>query len=164
MPLIKGGSFVADPWRDLADDEALPEDGKVIVSHKRWLKERDTLLQSRVSLGLRLPNDVAPATLAGDIQRFDLIVLSFPRFTDGRAYSQARLIRSRLGFRGELRASGDVLRDQLLFMQRCGIDAFAVATRAEAENWLSAFADFDIFYQPGEDRRPWTMQKRLGIV
>ena len=73
MPLIKGGSFVADPWRDLADDEALPEDGKVIVSHKRWLKERDTLLQSRVSLGLRLPNDVAPATLAGDIQRFDVI-------------------------------------------------------------------------------------------
>jgi uncharacterized protein (DUF934 family) len=164
MPLIKGGRFVADPWRDLADDEALPAEGKVLVSHKRWLGERATLTQTTLSLGLRLPNDVAPATLAGDIARFDLIVLNFPKFTDGRAYSQARLIRGRLGFRGELRASGDVLRDQLLFMQRCGIDAFAVSARAAAENWLSAFADFDIFYQPSEDRRPSTMQRRLGIV
>jgi len=163
MPLIKGGRFVEDEWRHLNDVEAVRPAENFTISHRRWLKERDAPAASTLRLGLRLPNDVAPATLAGDIRRFDLIVLDFPRFTDGRAYSQARLIRGRLGYRGELRAAGEVLRDQLLFMQRCGIDAFAVSARAVGENWLSAFADFDVFYQPGEDRRPWNMQKRLGI-
>ena len=86
----------------------------------------------------------------------------FPRFTDGRAYSQARLLRGRLGFTGELRASGDVLRDQLLFMQRCGFDAFAVGERAVAEDWLKAFREFDVFYQPAEDHRPSQLQCRLA--
>jgi len=164
MPLIKGGRFVEDEWRHLDDAEPVTPAEEFTVSHRRWLQERARLAASTLRLGLRLPNDAALTSLAEDFARFDLVVLDFPRFTDGRAYSQARLIRGRFGYRGELRAAGEVLRDQLLFMQRCGIDAFAVPPRAVGENWLSAFADFDVFYQPSEDRRPSTMQRRRGIV
>ena len=162
MPLIKGGRFVADPWRHLADDEAVPEAGRCTISYARWLKERDALATLPAQLGLRLPNDVAVGKLAGDLGRFALVVLDFPRFTDGRAYSQARLLRGRMGFAGELRADGDVLRDQLLFMRRCGFDAFAVGERARFENWLHAFREIDVFYQPAEDRQGSPLRRRLA--
>jgi len=160
MPLIKGGRFVADPWRHLGDDEAAEGADRITVSFARWRRERDALIASGVLLGVRLPNDAAASAIADDLGRLALVMLNFPRFTDGRAYSQARLLRGRLGFTGELRAAGDVLRDQLLFMQRCGFDAFAVGGRALAEDWLAAFREFDLFYQPAEDRRPWIMRQR----
>jgi uncharacterized protein (DUF934 family) len=160
MPLIKGGRFVADPWCHLEDGDAVPPALPVTVSYKRWQAERALLLERAAPLGLRLPNDASAMALAADRDRLALIVLNFPRFTDGRAYSQARLIRGRLGYTGELRASGDVLRDQLLFMRRCGFDAFAVNARADAENWLRAFREIDVFYQPGEDQSPWAMRQR----
>jgi uncharacterized protein (DUF934 family) len=164
MPLIKGGRFVADPWRALADDETVPEAPHLIVSYARWLKERDALTPLPAELGLRLPNDVSPMKLGEDLARFALVALSFPRFTDGRAYSQARLLRRRLGFTGELRAEGDVLRDQLLFMRRCGFDAFAVTERAIFENWLPAFREIDVFYQPAEDSRASLLRRRLAAA
>jgi uncharacterized protein (DUF934 family) len=162
MPLIKGGRLVADPWRHLDDAAPLPEGEAVTLSLQRWSSERDALYRRNGELGLRLPNDVPPTMIGGDIERFALITLMFPRFTDGRAYSQARLLRTRFAFAGELRATGDVLRDQLLFMHRCGIDAFEVSERAVAENWLAAFEDFRLFYQPAEDARPWIARQRLG--
>jgi uncharacterized protein (DUF934 family) len=161
MPLIKDGRVVDDPWRHVEDGAPLPEGAPVTVSWKRWSSERDTLGPRDGRLGLRLPNDVPPLTLPKDVQRFDLVTLSFPRFTDGRAYSQARLLRGRLGYRGELRATGEVLRDELLFMRRCGIDAFEVSERAVAENWLAALDEFDVFYQPAEDGHPWIARQRL---
>jgi uncharacterized protein (DUF934 family) len=162
MPLIKGGRFIVDPWRHLDDAAPLPEGEAVTVSLKRWSSERDALYRQKDELGLRLPNDVPPTSLDRDIERLALIMLVFPRFTDGRAYSQARLLRTRLGFTGELRATGDVLRDQLLFMRRCGIDAFEVSERAIGENWLAAFEDFGLFYQPAEDARPWIARQRMA--
>ena len=162
MPLIKGGRFVADPWRPVADDEPVPDAPRLIISCARWLGEHDTLAAVPAQLGLRVPNDVAVAKLAGDLERFALIVLEFPRFTDGRAYSQARLLRGRYGFAGELRADGEVLRDQLLFMRRCGFDAFAVGERALFENWLHAFREIDVFYQPAEDRQLSLLRRRLA--
>ena len=162
MPLIKDGRFITDAWRHLGDADTTPEGDAVTVSLTRWTSERDALYRREGRVGLRLPNDAAAMALARDIERFDLITLSFPRFTDGRAYSQARVLRARLGFRGELRATGDVLRDQLLFMRRCGIDAFEVGDRAAAENWLAAFEDFGLFYQPAEDARPWIGRQRVG--
>ena len=164
MPLIKAGRFVSDPWEHVADDAAIPAGAPASVSFRRWSAERDALLRRGGLLGLRLPNDVAVATLGPDIASFALIVLTFPRFTDGRAYSQARLLRGRFGYRGELRASGEVLRDQLLFMRRCGFDAFAVSERAVTENWLTGFGDFDVFYQPGEGEEPWAMRLRQGAA
>jgi uncharacterized protein (DUF934 family) len=162
MLLASNGSFTTDRWRHLADDEALPEDRTlaVTVTAARFDRERDTLLARPGGLGLRLPNDRDIETIAGELTRFGLILLHFPRFTDGRAYSQASLLRGRHGYRGEIRAAGNVLRDQLLFMRRCGIDAFEVGERAGAENWAKAFKEFDIFYQPAADGRPW-LQRRL---
>jgi uncharacterized protein (DUF934 family) len=162
MPLIKGGRFVTDPWRHLADDEAVPTDvPRVTISWARWLKERDALAALPAELGLRFPNDLAVAKIADDLCRFTLIVLNFPKFTDGRAYSQARLLRGRYRFAGELRADGEVLRDQLLFMRRVGFDAFAVSERAHFENWLHAFREIDVFYQPAEDRQISRLRRRI---
>lgn len=160
MPLLKAGRVVDDTWRHLDDADPVPESEPVTVSFKRWSGERDALYRRNGPIGLRLTNDVLPTSLAQDVERFGVIILSFPRFTDGRAYSQARLLRGRLGYRGELRATGDVLRDQLLFMRRCGFDAFEVSDRAVAEDWPAALRDFDLFYQPSEDGRPWIARQR----
>ena len=160
MPLLKDGRFIEDPWRHLDDTESLPDGAPATVSLARWAAERDALARRTGQIGLRLPNDASPLELAEHVGRFGLIVLAFPRFTDGRGYSQARVLRGRLGFRGELRAAGNVLRDQLLFMRRCGIDAFEVGDRALAENWAAALGEFDVFYQPAEDGRPWIARQR----
>lgn len=160
MPLLKDGRIVEDPWRHLDDAELLPDGQAASVSLPRWTTEREALSRRPGRLGLRLPNDASPLALAHDIARFDLVTLAFPRFTDGRAYSQARLLRGRLGFRGELRATGNVLRDQLLFMRRCGIDAFEVGDRALAEDWPQALRELDLFYQPAEDGHPWIARQR----
>lgn len=157
MLLSKDGTPLVEIWRALDDAEPVAAQGAVTVSLARWRRERDALGTRAAPLGLRLPNDAAPAEIAADLHRFALILVAFPRFTDGRAYSQARLLRQRLGYRGELRAAGNVLRDQLLFMRRCGIDSFELPERARDEGWASALAEFDVFYQPAEEGppRPW---------
>lgn len=162
MLLDRSGALRADTWRHLTDDEPATAGEAVTISFKRWQAERDRWLDRSVPLGLRLPNDVAPATIADALDRFALIVLNFPRFIDGRAYTQARLLRGRFGFPGELRAGGNVLRDQLLFMARCGFDSFEVdADRARAEDWPKAFREFDLFYQPANDSREPILWQRL---
>ncbi len=162
MVLVKGGQVVADPWQHLEDDSLLPDSGPVTVTWKRWAAERDALKRAPSELGVRIPNDLPTAEIGADVSRFALIALAFPNFGDGRAFSQARVLRSRYGFTGEIRATGNVVRDQLQFMQRCGIDAFEVSERAIAENWLAALGDFDLFYQPAEDNRPWIARQRLS--
>jgi uncharacterized protein (DUF934 family) len=162
MLLIEDGSLREDHWRHLADDEAIPNEGDITVSFTRWQEIRPTIGVHHGKLGLRLDNVVAPADVAPDLGRFQLIVLNFPKFTDGRAYSQARLLRTRHGYQGELRASGNVLRDQLLFMRRCGFNSFVVGERAIKEDWAKAFGEFDVFYQTAQDGRPWVMRQRLN--
>jgi len=161
MVLTEDGSLSEDSWRHLGDDEALPESDAVTVSFARWKKANGELHARNGKLGLRLPNDAPPEEVAPDLGRFDLIVLHFPKFTDGRAYSQARLLRARYGYKGELRASGNVLRDQLLFMRRCGFNSFVVDERAVREDWAKAFGEFDVFYQGAADSRPWVMRQRM---
>lgn len=153
MPLLKNGEEVGDPWIDLADDAALPASGPVIVSLARWKAERDALIARGENVGVRLANTVNVAELAADLARFALVVLAFPKFNDGRAFSQARLLRERYRFAGEIRATGAVLRDQLLFMQRCGFDAFAIADPGAADAWTKAMREIGVFYQPTGDGR-----------
>lgn len=162
MLLTEDGRLREDAWRHLDDEEAVPDSDAVTVSFARWKKGGDTLHARNGALGLRLPNDTPPEQVAPDLDRFDLIVLHFPKFTDGRAYSQARTLRARYGYKGELRAAGDVLRDQLLFMRRCGFNSFAVGERAIKEDWAKAFGEFDVFYQRAQDNRPWVMRQRLA--
>ena len=162
MLLAEDGSLSVDDWRHLGDDEPVPASGPITVSFARWQLDESILQARDDKLGLRLPNTIAPQEIAGDVASFSLIVLSFPKFTDGRAYSQARLLRERYGYKGELRAEGEVLRDQLLFMKRVGFNSFVVGERAIKENWAKAFGEFDVFYQEAPDGRPWVMRQRLG--
>ncbi|HUI16398.1 MAG TPA: DUF934 domain-containing protein [Alphaproteobacteria bacterium] len=148
MPLIKGGEVVEDPWRLLADDEAAPAEGPIAVTLERWQQEQNALLSRAAPLGLRLKAGQHPQAVAEEVARFALIALEFPKFTDGRAYSYARLLRERYGYKGELRAVGQVLRDQLLFMHRCGFDAFEIARADAAEAWRKALGEIGVFYQP----------------
>lgn len=151
MPLIKDNAFVENTFAHVADEETLPQ-GAIVVSLKRFQAEREALLARNTALGVRLTSDQSPETLGGDVHHFALIELEFPKFKDGRAYSWARLLRQRFGFKGELRAVGDVLRDQWLFMSRCGIEAFEVRLGTRIEDFRAAMAEQTVFYQPASDR------------
>jgi len=151
MPLIKDNVFVENTFAHVADGETLPE-GAIVVSLKRWQAEREALATRNAPLGVRLSSDQSPEVLGADVNHFALIELEFPKFRDGRGYSYARILRQRLGFTGEIRAVGDVLRDQWLFMSRCGIDAFEVRPGTRLEDFRAALAEQTVFYQPASDR------------
>lgn len=148
MPLLKDGVVIEDSWTLLAEDTDAAPEGNVIVTLDQWQSGRERLRGHNGRLGLRLKSDQSPSQIADDLEHFDLIALEFPRFGDGRAYSYARLLRERYGFTGELRAVGNVLRDQLVFMLRCGFDSFEIANDRAAEAWREAMAEFTQWYQP----------------
>lgn len=161
MALIKNGRFVEDNWVTLDDEAALGAAGDdIIVSLARWRSERRQLLRRGGRLGLRLTSDQSPALVEDDLNCFDLIALDFPAFKDGRAFSYARILRERHGFAGELRATGDILRDQLFFMHRCGFDAYEVADDSTIADWQDALAEISVFYQPATDKRRSVLELR----
>lgn len=163
MALLKDGALAEDPWAVPGEAEELPAEAPAFVSLERWQAERERLLGRNAPLGLRLRSEQSPDALAGELHRFAAIALEFPRFQDGRAYSHARRLRERHGYRGEIRAVGQVLRDQLLFMQRCGFDAFEIAADEPVEAWLAAMAEFSVFYQPAADGSlPAWRRRRAG--
>ncbi|MBI1212890.1 MAG: DUF934 domain-containing protein [Alphaproteobacteria bacterium] len=152
MPLIKGEAFVDSVFTLLADEQEVPAGRPIIVSLKRWQSEREQLKALNVALGVRLTSDQAPDLLGDDIHSLAVIALEFPKFRDGRGYSWARMLRQRLGYKGEIRAVGDVLRDQWLFMSRCGVDAFEVKLGTRIEEFRAAMGEQTVFYQPSSDR------------
>lgn len=153
MALIKDGAVVDDPWVAVADEADLPEARPAIVTLERWRAERDALIGRNAPLGVRLASDRSPAEIADDLDRLALVALEFPVFTDGRAFTSARLLRQRYGYSGEVRAVGNVLRDQILFMIRCGFDAFEMDSGRAAEEWREAASEIDVFYQAAFGRR-----------
>ena len=162
MPLYRESGVVDDPWQKLDDDAPVPADGLVLVSFARWREARAALLARRGPVGVALGNTDPVEALASDVSRFDLITLHFPKFSDGRAYSQARLLHERLGYQGELRATGNVLQDQALFMLRCGFDSFESEQRGFGEALARARTLFSVVYQPTEDGRATASLLRLG--
>jgi uncharacterized protein (DUF934 family) len=162
MAILKNGAPQPNEWLNAADNEDLPDSKPVVVSLERWNKDRATLLGRNAPVGLRLRSDQSPALAAEDIERFALIVLEFPKFTDGRAYSYARILRERLGYRGEIRAAGQVLRDQYLFMTRCGIDSIEIADETKIGGYLEALGEFSVWYQPAADERRTAQARRLA--
>lgn len=164
MPLIKAGAVVADPWVFVDDGAPLPATGAVVVSLPRWLAERTDLLDRGGPLGVRLASHDQAGALAGDLAHLALIALEFPSFRDGRAYTTARLLRERWGYRGEVRAVGNVLRDQLAFMHRCGFDAYDVADVAAAELFRAALGEISVVYQATGDGRLPACRQRRGAV
>jgi uncharacterized protein (DUF934 family) len=154
MRVIENRRIVEDDWVLLTPGAPVPESGDVIVSLTDWNADPAWLHTRRGRVGVRLESDEQPENIA-QLQLLPLIAIVFPAFTDGRGYTSARLLRDRLGYRGELRAVGDVLRDQLFYMARCGIDSFALQAGKDIEAALSAFQDFSITYQPAaDDPRP----------
>ena len=158
--VILDGRIVANEWLSLADDAALPASGKIIVSLKRFRAERAALQASALAVGVRIPNTDDVATLAQELAAQPLIALEIPKMADGRAYSQARVLRERYAYRGEIRAQGDVLHDQLFHMSRCGINAFELRADQDAQDCLRAFSDYDLAYQRGADGIETVWQQR----
>ena len=165
MPLYKNGSFVQDPWTTIAEGEAISPAGHVIAPLSWWQAERQAFAGSHVPIGVRIEAGAAIDDFLDDLPRFALIALAVPKFQDGRAYSTARLLRERYGFKGELRATGEVLIDQIQPMLRCGFDAFDITdpvTQAALE--AGRVPGVTHFYQPGvgeapqKGARPWLRQ------
>jgi uncharacterized protein (DUF934 family) len=162
MAILKHGALQPNDWLTVADDQPLPEGKAAVVTLDRWLKEREALSGRNAPIGLRLRSDQSPVAIAEDLGRFALIVLEFPKFTDGRGYSHARILRQRLGYQGEIRAAGNVLRDQYLFMDRCGIDSVELGDESRAPGFLESLGEFTIWYQPAADKRPTVLALRHG--
>lgn len=161
MPLVKSGSIVEDPFIRVTDDAPIPDQVPVLVPAVRFLAGRAEMLTRCTSMGVLWPNDRPVAELVPFLDRLALVALIFPVFRDGRAYSQARLLRERHGFRGELRATGEVLRDQFLFLLRTGFDAFDVKKPADAAAFVDAISRYSVFYQPTTDGRSPASQVRI---
>lgn len=164
MPLIKDSQIAEDRWTHIEDEALLPAGAWPIVSLARWQAERESLMEAGVPLGLRLRGDESPRLIADELEHFAVIALEFLKFTDGRSYSSARLLRERYGFAGELRAVGHVLRDQALFMVRCGFDAFEVEDETSLDGWRAALARISVRYQAASDGRPVASRLRQRRV
>ncbi|MCA9707224.1 MAG: DUF934 domain-containing protein [Myxococcales bacterium] len=152
MEIIRRGEIVTSGWVHLADDEALPAaPADVTVSLGRWQAEREALLARGGQVGVRLrPDDELPQAPTELLDR-PLLAVEFPKFTDGRGYTLGRLLRERHGYQGELRAMGNVLRDQLFYLHRCGFDAFELQPGKSVTEALAAFDELSVRYQAATD-------------
>ena len=166
MALWKNGAFAQDAWRRIAEGEDIPPAGHVILPLDWWLQERLAFEGSNAPIGVRIEPDRSIEDFAADVHRFAVIALTFPKFNDGRAFSNARLLRERYGFRGEIRAVGEVLIDQLQMMERCGFDAFEITDSMTERRLRERGAPrYTRFYQPGAgaegpvDTRPWARRE-----
>jgi uncharacterized protein (DUF934 family) len=148
--LLRNGAIVADEWRRPGDED-VADDSPLMVSFGEWIAERDRWLARRGPLGVILapPDDVRK--LVPDLGRLALAGAEFPTVSEGRGYTQGRLLRERWGFPGELRARGALQRDHVFLLARCGFDSIELA-ESELEGGIAALRTFSAAYQPANDR------------
>src|SRR5437763_17077896 len=163
MPLVKQGKISGDGFVHLADDAEIPGDGAVLISAARFLADPDTLSRRLGKLGVIWPNNRDVDDLVPYLDRLAVVALVFPTLRDGRACSRARLLRERLAYRGELRATGQILRDQFVFMLRAGFDAFEVKKQSDAEAFAQTVQRYSVFYQPTGDGRITALHRRMQL-
>ena len=163
MPLIKDRAEIDDAWTFIADGADLPSSGCVSVPLAVLTENADALLARNQQIGVRLSPADDPHDLAPYLDRIALIEIDFPKYVDGRGYSQAQLLRRRLGYAGELRAVGHVLRDQILYMNRSGFDAYQTS-RADLPNVVQALEEHSAFYQPAADGQTSVFSRRHAKV
>jgi len=163
MALIKDQTLSDDLFINVASGDDIPANVPVIVSLEQWQDQWQQLVRRGTPLGIRLRSDQHPEIIADDLEQIDVIALEFPAFRDGRAYSYARLLRERYGFTGELRAVGDVLLEQLHFMQRVGFNAFEINSADPLKDFQMASDDFSVWYQPSADDRKTAIELRKGV-
>jgi uncharacterized protein (DUF934 family) len=169
MPkIIKNQQIIDDHWRllklaaeETAESVALPE-VTTMLPLAVWLARKEAILARSSPIGVWLDSHEDPAAIAGDLDHFAVIGVNFPKFTDGRSYSNARLLRERYGYTGEIRAIGEVLQDQLFFMKRCGIDAYALLEGKDIEQALSGLRDFSEAYQAAADQPKPLFRRRAA--
>ncbi|MEO6976557.1 MAG: DUF934 domain-containing protein [Gallionella sp.] len=154
--IIKNRTISDDNWTvfrlsgsDTPKSAVVPP-GKVIVPLKVWQAQRD-VLQVRTELGVWLASDERAEDLKNELAKFSIIAVDFPKFSDGRGYTIAHHLRARLGYSGELRAIGDVLRDQMFYLQRVGFDAYVTRFDKDIAEALKGLNDFSFFYQASSD-------------
>ena len=164
--VIRRGEIVGDIWKVLVpvagekiESIALPE-GPLAVALAVWKLRREELLARASPVGVRLDPADDPADIAADLPRLALVAVHFPRFADGRGYSTAYLLRRRYGYTGELRAAGDVLRDQLFYLARSGFDSFQLREGADAHAALHSLRDFSTAYQAAADGQAPAFRRR----
>jgi uncharacterized protein (DUF934 family) len=166
--VIVDGVVVENEWHLLSAEDAVPTAGKIIVPLARWQAERSALINRADAVGVWLESHDDPSVLAADIASLSLLLplvaVNFPAFKDGRGYSIAYLLRQRYGFKGELRAVGDVLRDQIFYMKRVGFNAFAVRADRDIEAALTALTDFSEVYQGSIDQPLPLFRRRRSAV
>lgn len=161
MPLIRNGAFADDHFVSVADDAPMPLNG-TIVSLVRFQRDRETLLTRNSPLGVRLKSSESPEGLGDDVHRFAVIVLEFPIFRDGRPFSRARLLRTRMYYRGEIRAAGHFLYDQLAFATRTGFDSFEVPENFTLAQYERALHEMSYVYQPSTDGKKTIRELRMS--
>ncbi len=153
--IIKNGQIIDETWQLLPKDASLDDirnSGDIIVPLALWVEHDRALLARDGGLGVWLDAGEEIEEIADQLQHFQVIALNFPAFTDGRHYSTAYLLRRRYGYGGEVRAIGDVLRDQLFALRRVGFDAFALRADKDPQDALQSFADFAEVYQASADQ------------
>ena len=163
MPLVKGGKIITDPLLHVAEDAEIPGEGAILISAARFLGDPEALSTREARTGVIWPNNRDLDDLVPYLGRLAAVALVFPTFRDGRAYSQARLLRERHGYKGELRATGQVLRDQFVFMLRAGFDAFEVRKDSDAEAFAATVKRYSVFYQPTGDGRITALHRRMQL-
>jgi uncharacterized protein (DUF934 family) len=161
MPLVKNGKISGDAFVHVADDAEIPPGGAVLISAARFLADADALSRRLGKTGVIWPNNRDVDDLVPYLDRLAVVALMFPTFRDGRAYSQARLLRERHNYRGELRATGQILRDQFVFMLRAGFDAFEVKKDSDAAAFAGTAKRYSVFYQPTGDGRVTALHRRM---
>ena len=163
MPLVKNAKITNDLFVHVPDGAELPGNGAILVSAARFLEDPEAILRRAAKVGVIWPNNRDLDDLVPYLERLAAVALVFPSFRDGRAYSQARLLRERHGFDGELRATGQVLRDQFVFMLRAGFDAFDVKKQTDAEAFAQTVQRYSVFYQPTGDGRITALHRRMQL-
>ncbi|VAW87434.1 Oxidoreductase probably involved in sulfite reduction [hydrothermal vent metagenome] len=162
MQIIKDQKIIDDCWQHLTEEVNITNlpDGNIIVTLNIWKTAKESLITRQSSLGIKLSSDELLPEILADLNFFELIALDFTPYKDGRHFSTARLLRERHNYKGEIRATGDVLRDQLLYMQRVGFDAFELGPNQDPETALTAFDDFSTAYQSTADQNLPAYQRK----
>ncbi len=153
---------IEDRYRRIDDEAALPDAGGLIVSLPRFESEKDALFARDAPLGVWLAAHDSPRSIANDLARLAVVALDFPAFNDGRAFSSARLLRERYAYKGELRAIGEVMLEQLPFMVRSGFNTFETNDPHALEAFEQVVEEVRVVYQPTGDGQPTALQRRLG--
>ena len=160
MALLKNGQLIEDLWTILEQEQDPLEVEYPVISLDFWKANKIKLAGQNKSLGILLRAEDSPEEISDSINSFSLIGIDFPIFSDGRGLSSARLLRERYSYSHELRAVGDIRRDQYLFLLRCGFDAFEVKETIDLGEWSNAAKEVSVFYQPASDESPWVIRRR----